>query len=208
MRIQTCIDDTILGSTPPTTTVSEISSSMYATANGSSRHSNFHQANPYFSRSQHFVPRDLNRTLNPTHPFLPTRPPPTSPLNLPLNITPQIYREALNTQRYEPTLPRARTMNDITQGLLRLPRWSWENRPGKGFWRNRRGSQCHWESNNGDLWEVCKKCKEERKIVDEGESWKESEGDVGERAEMKEGAGRRGTRVMEVEFRDERRFTV
>ncbi|KAF7954091.1 hypothetical protein EAE96_005224 [Botrytis aclada] len=128
----------------------------------------------------------------------------------PLNIDERVLREHRaqinNAQRYDPALPRAMTMNDIAQGLLRLPRWSWENRPRAGFWRNRRGSQCHWESSSGDIFEVCKKCKEERKIKDEECAWE----DVDEKGRdcVKEGGRGRGTRAMELEIKDERRFTV
>ncbi|TGO60782.1 hypothetical protein BELL_1187g00020 [Botrytis elliptica] len=128
----------------------------------------------------------------------------------PLNLDERVYRghraEINNAQRYDPALPRSMTMNDIAQGLLRLPRWSWENRPRAGFWRNRRGSQCHWESSSGDIFEVCKKCKEERKIKDEEGAWQEID-EVG-RDCVKEGGRGKGTRAMELEIKDERRFTV
>ncbi|KAF5876847.1 putative major facilitator superfamily protein [Botrytis fragariae] len=128
----------------------------------------------------------------------------------PLNTDERVYRghraEINNAQRYDPALPRSMTMNDIAQGLLRLPRWSWENRPRAGFWRNRRGSQCHWESSSGDIFEICKKCKEERKIKDEEGAWQEI-GEAG-RDCVKEGGRGKGTRAMELEIKDERRFTV
>ncbi|CAD6444790.1 36beb847-6013-4cb5-932c-10fda2537f54 [Sclerotinia trifoliorum] len=133
----------------------------------------------------------------------------------PFNMTERIYPSHServnnsNTQRYDPGgLPRAMTMNDIAQGLLRLPRWSWENRPKAAFWRNRRGSQCHWESSSGDMFEVCKKCKEERKIRDE-DAWEEIGDEVVAGGVVEGGTGRgRGIRVMDVEVKDERRFTV
>ncbi|KAF7890095.1 uncharacterized protein EAF02_002510 [Botrytis sinoallii] len=128
----------------------------------------------------------------------------------PLNLDERVYRghraEINNAQRYDPALPRSMTMNDIAQGLLRLPRWSWENRPRAGFWRNRRGSQCHWESSSGDIFEVCKKCKEERKIKDEEGAWQEI--DEAGRDCVKEGGRGKGMRAMELEIKDERRFTV
>ncbi|KAK6608084.1 MFS-type transporter C1683.03c-like protein 1 [Botrytis cinerea] len=128
----------------------------------------------------------------------------------PLNIDERVQREHRteinNAQRYDPALPRSMTMNDIAQGILRLPRWSWENRPRAGFWRSRRGSQCHWESSNGDMFEICKKCKEERKIKDEEGAWQEI--DEAGRDCVKEGGRGKGTRAMELEVKDERRFTV
>ncbi|EMR88350.1 putative major facilitator superfamily protein [Botrytis cinerea BcDW1] len=127
-----------------------------------------------------------------------------------LNIDERVQREHRteinNAQRYDPALPRSMTMNDIAQGILRLPRWSWENRPRAGFWRSRRGSQCHWESSNGDMFEICKKCKEERKIKDEEGAWQEI--DEAGRDCVKEGGRGKGTRAMELEVKDERRFTV
>ncbi|TGO45649.1 hypothetical protein BOTNAR_0649g00010 [Botryotinia narcissicola] len=128
----------------------------------------------------------------------------------PLGIDERVYRghrtEINNAQRYDPALPRSMTMNDIAQGLLRLPRWSWENRPRAGFWRSRRGSQCHWESSSGDIFEICKKCKEERKIKDEESAWQKI--DEAGRDCVKEGGRGKGTRAMEMEVKDERRFTV
>ncbi|KAF7880260.1 uncharacterized protein EAF01_012021 [Botrytis porri] len=128
----------------------------------------------------------------------------------PLNIDERVLREHRteinNAQRYDPALPRSMTMNDIAQGLLRLPRWSWENRPRAGFWRNRRGSQCHWESSSGDIFEICKKCKEERKIKDEEGAWNEI--DEAGRDCVRESGGRKATRAMALEIKDERRFTV
>ncbi|KAK6599350.1 major facilitator superfamily transporter [Botrytis cinerea] len=133
-----------------------------------------------------------------------------SPSRKPLNIDERVQREHRteinNAQRYDPALPRSMTMNDIAQGILRLPRWSWENRPRAGFWRSRRGSQCHWESSNGDMFEICKKCKEERKIKDEEGAWQEI--DEAGRDCVKEGGRGKGTRAMELEVKDERRFTV
>ncbi|TGO26229.1 hypothetical protein BPAE_0064g00450 [Botrytis paeoniae] len=129
-----------------------------------------------------------------------------NPLNIDARVLREHRAEINNAQRYDPALPRSMTMNDITQGLLRLPRWSWENRPRAGFWRNRRGSQCHWESSSGDIFEICKKCKEERKIKDEEGAWQEI--DEAGRDCVKEGGRGKGTRAMELEVKDERRFTV
>ncbi|KAJ8067568.1 hypothetical protein OCU04_004908 [Sclerotinia nivalis] len=179
MRIKTRTKDNTPSRTRPTTMTSEINSSMIVNRPSSQLHhdSLFRQLNLHRSN--------------------------------PLNINERVHREhreeVHNAQRYDPGLPRAMTMNDIAQGLLRLPRWSWENRPRAAFWRNRRGSQCHWESSSGDMFEVCKKCKEERKIKDE-DGWEE----IGDKVEggVVEGKRGRGMRVMDVEVKDERRFTV
>ncbi|ESZ94062.1 hypothetical protein SBOR_5538 [Sclerotinia borealis F-4128] len=178
MRIRTRTKDNAPVATRPTTMMSEINSSMIV--NRPSSHYND-------------MPSALINALNLN------RPPP-------LNINQRVHREQReelnNAQRYDPGLPRAMTMNDIAQGLLRLPRWSWENRPRAAFWKYRRGSQCHWESSSGDMFEVCKKCKEERKIKDEESGLDEVENCV------VEGGRGRGMRVIEVEVKDERRFTV
>lgn len=56
------------------------------------------------------------------------------------------------------------------------------------------------------MFEICKKCKEERKIKDEEGAWQEI--DEAGRDCVKEGGRGKGTRAMELEVKDERRFTV
>ncbi|KAI9647905.1 hypothetical protein NHQ30_004294 [Ciborinia camelliae] len=190
MRIQTRIKDNALVSNRPTSMISEINRSMNVNRSPSRSNSN---VRPLESLAG---PRPLSHPNFPPYPNL--------------NINDRVHREhreeLSNAQRYDPGLPRSMTMNDIAQGLLRLPRWSWENRPRAAFWRNRRGSQCHWESSSGDMFEICKKCKEERKIKDEEGLWEES-ADAEEDC-VKEGGRGRGTRIMNVEVRDDRRFTL
>ncbi|APA11462.1 hypothetical protein SS1G_04862 [Sclerotinia sclerotiorum 1980 UF-70] len=196
MRIKTRTkDNTSPGTYPTTTTTPELNNSMIV-----------NRAPPPPPSQSHydtlFPQLNLHRT---------------NPLNLTEHIYPSHSSERVNNTppRYDPNnLPRAMTMNDIAQGLLRLPRWSWENRPRAAFWKNRRGSQCHWESSSGDMFEVCRKCKEERKIRDEDEdAWGEEKMEGGGVVEGGTGIGNgigraRGMRVMDVEVRDERRFTV
>ncbi|QSZ36872.1 hypothetical protein DSL72_006755 [Monilinia vaccinii-corymbosi] len=191
MRVETRTSDNANVPTSATSTMSEISRNMTVNRSPSNMHST-RGLRPFLDRLERFRTEELNRSLGINRPLPLARPNRPSPLNLNIN-----ERELHHAQRYDPGIPRAMTMNDISQGLLRLPRWSWEKRPRAGFWKNRRGSQCHWESSSGDMFEVCINCKEERKIKDESIDY-----DTVERGRGKV------TRVMEVEVRDERRFTV
>ncbi|KAG4033971.1 hypothetical protein MFRU_004g04660 [Monilinia fructicola] len=198
MRIKTRTRDNASISSSTTTIIPEINSDTTVNRSPSNDQS-AHGLGSFLDCLARFRTVELGRSLGTNRTLPLTRPNRPSPLNLKVNEqTHHEYREGIiNAQRYDPSLPRARTMNDIAQGLLSLPRWSWENRPRAGFWKNRRGSQCHWESSSGDMFEVCIKCKEERKIKDEGMEY-----------DVVEGVRGRGTRVMEVEVKDERRFTV
>ncbi|TEY75053.1 hypothetical protein BOTCAL_0066g00160 [Botryotinia calthae] len=112
----------------------------------------------------------------------------------PLSIDERVHREHRteinNAQRYDPALPRSMTMNDIAQGLLLLPRWNREQVFGEV----------------AEVVNVTGRAAEERKIKDEEGAWQEI--DEAARDCVEEGGRGKGTRAMELEVKDERRFTV
>ncbi|RAL59004.1 hypothetical protein DID88_009033 [Monilinia fructigena] len=120
MYIETRARDNANVSTSTTTIMPETNSSTTVNQSPSNNHSTPHGVGTFLDRIARFRTEELSGSLRITRSLPLTRPNRPSPLNLKINEQPHHeYQEGIsNTQRYDPSLSRARTMNDIAQGLF------------------------------------------------------------------------------------------